>query len=148
MASVLDVAAYIVKKFKADHKTITAMKLQKLVYYSQAWHLAWEDEALFPEHIEAWANGPVSPALFEEHRGMFTVETVSGNIENLKAKELSSIDAVLSHYGDKNSFELSELTHREEPWMSARAGLRPGERSQCIIGHDVMQRYYLGLIDF
>lgn len=52
MAKVNDVAAYIL-----EHAgPLTAMKLQKLVYYSQAWQLVWEDKALFPERIEAMFN--------------------------------------------------------------------------------------------
>jgi len=52
---------------------MTAMKLQKLAYYSQAWSLVWDEKALFPEKIEAWANGPVVRALYDRHRGMFKV---------------------------------------------------------------------------
>lgn len=55
MASVYDVATYILEKQGA----MTTWKLQKLVYYSQAWSLVWDDDVLFPEEIEAWANGPV-----------------------------------------------------------------------------------------
>ncbi|WP_307850044.1 MULTISPECIES: type II toxin-antitoxin system antitoxin SocA domain-containing protein [unclassified Saccharopolyspora] len=42
---------------------MTAMKLQKLVYYSQAWHLVWDERPLFDEPVQAWANGPVVPDL-------------------------------------------------------------------------------------
>ncbi len=48
--SVQDVAAYIIER----HGRMSSMKLQKLVYYSQAWHLVWDDEPLFPERIQAW----------------------------------------------------------------------------------------------
>ena len=55
MASVFDVAAYILER----QGPMTTWKLQKLVYYSQAWSLVWDDDVLFPEEIEACANGPV-----------------------------------------------------------------------------------------
>ena len=45
MASVSDVAAYILQQQGA----MTTWKLQKLIYYSQAWSLVWDDDALFPE---------------------------------------------------------------------------------------------------
>ena len=57
MATAHDVAAYILQK-KGE---MTAMKLQKLVYYSQAWSVVWDERPLFHEKIEAWANGPVVP---------------------------------------------------------------------------------------
>ncbi|WP_371651751.1 Panacea domain-containing protein [Streptomyces mirabilis] len=46
----------------------------KFVYYCQAWHLAWEGRALFPEAIRAWASGPVCPALYELHPSHFEIE--------------------------------------------------------------------------
>lgn len=64
-----DVAAYILHK----QGPMTVWKLHKLLYYSQAWHLAWEDEPLFGERIEAWANGPVVPDLYPLHKGLLTV---------------------------------------------------------------------------
>lgn len=39
MSSVFDVAEYILDKLQ----TTTAMKLEKLCYYCQAWSLAWDD---------------------------------------------------------------------------------------------------------
>lgn len=69
--SVLDVAAYIL----SQHGPMSHMKLQRLVYYSQAWHLVWEGTPLFPERIEAWANGPVVPVLYEALQGEFFVDT-------------------------------------------------------------------------
>ncbi len=53
MASCLDVAEYILREMGP----VTAMKLQKLVYYSQAWSLVWDEEPIFEEEIQAWANG-------------------------------------------------------------------------------------------
>ncbi len=61
MAQVADVAAYILEKCGP----MTAMKLQKLVYYSQAWHLVWTEKPLFDNRIEAWANGPVVWELYD-----------------------------------------------------------------------------------
>jgi uncharacterized phage-associated protein len=68
-ASVYDVAEYIL----AREGEMSAMKLHKLVYYCQAWHLVWDGAPLFDEEIQAWANGPVIPALYELHKGEFTV---------------------------------------------------------------------------
>ena len=67
VVSVDDVAAYILSR----KGPMSAMKLQKLVYYCQAWSLVWDDAPLFREPIEAWANGPVCPPLWERHRGRF-----------------------------------------------------------------------------
>jgi uncharacterized phage-associated protein len=144
MSSVFDAAAYIIKK----QGPMTAMKLQKLVYYSQAWSLVWDERPLFPERIEAWANGPVAPALFDAHRGLFQVGpgSIKGNLETLDSISIETIDAVLHYYGDKSSQWLSELTHSERPWLDARCGLAPGERGSREITLAAMHEYYDSLI--
>lgn len=70
MADVFDVAAYILNK----QGRMTTMKLQKLCYYAQAWHLVWAEKPLFDEPIQAWANGPVCPELYQAHKGKFDID--------------------------------------------------------------------------
>lgn len=141
MATVFDVAAYILEK----RGPIAAMKLQKLTYYSQAWSLVWDEEPLFNERIEAWANGPVVPALYAAHRGQFQVSGVEGNASILSDAQKETIDKVLEFYGDKTSQWLSDLTHTENPWLDARRGLAPGERGSEEIKPASMAIYYEGL---
>jgi len=143
MASVHDVAKYILEQ----QGEMPAVKLQKLVYYSQAWHLVWADKPLFPERIEAWANGPVAPDLYAGHRGSYSVSKWrKGDIGNLTATERRSIDAILSNYGNKTAFWLSELSHQEAPWRTAREGLAPGERGSQGITKATMAEYYGSLV--
>lgn len=146
MANVHDVAAYILE----NQSPMTAMKLQKLIYYSQAWHLVWSDGVpLFRERIEAWANGPVVPEIFAEHRGQMTVtreQWTSGESAKLSIDEKGSIDAVLATYGDMHPYQLSDQTHSEAPWKEARNGVAPGERSQTEISIVSMYEFYDGLV--
>lgn len=129
MARITDVAAYIL----AQIGPITAMKLQKLCYYAFGYHLAWEGRMLFPEHFEAWANGPVAPALYDKHRGRFQLHPgdIPGDPEVLDDGERESIDIVLANLGHLSAADLSATTHREPPWRNARlrAGAAPLERS-------------------
>lgn len=141
MADVHDVAAYIVAK----RGPMTAMKLQKLAYYSHAWHLVWEERPLFDARIEAWANGPVVRELYARHRGQFSVSSWDGDPDNLEPDEISTIDAVLSYYGDLTAHQLSELTHREAPWSDARDGCPEGARSTTLITDAALHMYYDGL---
>ena len=142
MVSCHDVAAYILQKLGP----MTAMKLQKLVYYAQAWSLVWDEEPLFEERIEAWANGPVVPELFALHRGLFKVDSwPSGNSSDLNKKQRQTVDAVLKYYGKKNSQWLSDLTHSEKPWKKARKGLGPSDRGNKEITHDSLMNYYSSL---
>jgi uncharacterized phage-associated protein len=145
MANVFDVAVYILKKTGP----ISAMKLQKLVYYSQAWSLVWDDKILFRNKIEAWASGPVVRELYDKHRGMFTVRArdfeqfISGNAPTNEQRE--TIDAVLEAYGDKSAQWLSDQTHAETPWKKARTGLSESQRGSEVISLESMSEYYSSL---
>lgn len=143
MANVIDVAEYILQKTGG----VSAWKLQKLVYYSQAWHAVWEDTPLFFERIEAWANGPVCRALYERHRGQFTLETLRGDTTNLTLPERESIDRVLEFYAKYDGQQLSDLTHMEAPWKNARQGMDINERGNREITLEAMSEYYGSLLN-
>jgi uncharacterized phage-associated protein len=136
----IDVADYILQQ----RGSMSAMKLQKLMYYAQAWHLVWEDKELFNERIEAWANGPVVPALYEKHRGSFILSSgfFGGDPAILTVDNKDVINRVLEFYGDKDAQWLSDLTHMEDPWKSARLGLTDEERGSNEISTASMAEYY------
>lgn len=145
MANVRDVAAYVL----ATAGPMSAFKLQKLCYYSQAWSLVWDDEPLFPERIEAWANGPVVRELYRAHHGMYVVNPgqITGDISALTQDQRETIEVVLESYGAMTGQQLSELTHAEAPWQKARAraGLRPMDRGNAEITHLDMHEFYEAL---
>jgi uncharacterized phage-associated protein len=142
MSTSHDVAAYILQK----RGPMSAMKLQKLVYYSQAWSLVWEDRPLFGEEIQAWASGPVVPELYQVHKGKFLLKGWSrGRPNRLSEDDRDTIDAVLRTYARRHAQWLSELTHREAPWKDARQGIPPGEPSDNVITHEAMSEYYSSL---
>ena len=122
------------------------MKLQKLVYYCQAWSLVWDEKRLFEEDIEAWANGPVVKNLFDYHRGMYQISSVLiGNPRLLDQEQRDTVDAVLDYYGDKSAQWLINLTHMEDPWIETRKGLPIQQRGDRVIPLDVMADYYSSL---
>lgn len=140
---VFDIAAYILERMGA----MTTMKLQKLVYYSQAWSLVWDEKPLFEEKIEAWANGPVIRNLFDYHRGMYEISSMPlGNPRLLNQEQQDTVDAVLEYYGHRSAQWLIELTHMEDPWVQARKGLPKLERGNRIIPLDAMADYYSSLL--
>jgi uncharacterized phage-associated protein len=143
MAKVDDVAAAVL----ARTGPIDTWRFQKLMYYCQAWHLVWEDKPLFPNKIEAWANGPVVRDLYPNHRGKYELRDWQwGDPKELTADEISTIEAVLETYASKSGHWLSALTHSEPPWIEARAGLADGERGQNEITQASMVEYYGGLV--
>ena len=143
MANVFDVAKYILEQ----RGRMSTMKLQKLCYYSQAWSLVWDDEPLFDEDFEAWANGPVCPKLFYANQGTFsiTANDEQGNSDNLNDNQKDTINRVLNHYAIHNAQWLSQLTHMEDPWQLARINIPSGISSNNIISKESMVMYYGGL---
>lgn len=140
--SVFDVAAFILEKQPKTHP-ITAWKLQKLLYYCQAWSLVWEEQPLFKEKILAWANGPVVNELYISMKGLFHVENLSKGSSNvLSEQQKDTIEHVLKAYGDKTAQWLSDLTHTEEPWIDARKGLNHDERGEIEIDLATLHEYY------
>ncbi len=136
-----DVANHIIYKCGP----MSAMKLQKLIYYSQAWSLVWDDTPLFKENIEAWANGPVVRELYNIHQGKFQVNqnTIKEYTKNeLTENQQDTIDTVLASYADKSAQWLSDQTHLEQPWISARTGLPDNVRGNNIITLESMAEYY------
>jgi uncharacterized phage-associated protein len=88
MATANDVADSVISRLGP----MSTMKLEKLVYYAQAWYLARHDEPLFAEEIQAWREGPVAPALFRQHRGRSTVyDRPSGDARQLTAEQSERI---------------------------------------------------------
>lgn len=137
--SVFDVAVYILRK----QGSMTTMKLQKLVYYCQAWSLVWDERPLFPEKILAWANGPVVRDLFKHFQGLYEVsDTTIGDPSKLNKDQVDTINAVLGYYGKKPSQWLSDLTHMEPPWLNARKGLSDDQRGDQEITLASMSEYY------
>ncbi|WP_163552204.1 type II toxin-antitoxin system antitoxin SocA domain-containing protein [Candidatus Frankia alpina] len=137
--NVHDVASLIVTTLG----DVDTMRLQKLAYYSQAWHLATYGTALFPDEVQAWTFGPVVPQLYSAHRGAYGVRTwVRGDPQRLNDQSRRLVDWVLETYGQLTGEELSRMTHAEAPWLRARAGLDDSERSNEPIDPVVMKDYF------
>lgn len=142
MASVFDVAQYILQQLNE----VSALKLQKLVYYCQAWYLVWNNkQPLFNEQIEAWVNGPVVRELYNVHQGQRTINYLPyGSVLNLSQNEKICINRVLSAYKDKGALWLVAHSHQEAPWKNARHDLAACVPSNNIIGIDAIYTFYQG----
>ncbi|MFD9740482.1 Panacea domain-containing protein [Umezawaea sp. NPDC059074] len=139
MADVHDVAAALLAATGPE----SPMKLQKLLYYSQAWHLAGHGTPLFDAPIEAWRRGPVVPEVYRRHEGQHEVHSwEEGDPAGLTGAECAVVASVVERYAGFSRHELSEMAHEEEPWRSARGGLADSEPSSAPIRHEVMRRYF------
>ena len=126
---------------------MSTMKLQKLCYYAQAWSLVWDDTPLFEEDFQAWANGPVCPELFYNTQGRYSVDASdeTGGENDLTEGQKDTIRRVVEYYGKHDAQWLSQLTHMEDPWIQARAGVPSGAGCTNVISKESMALYYGGL---
>jgi uncharacterized phage-associated protein len=141
MALAAEIAKYIIKSLPVDN-----LKLQKLLYYSQATHLVLHDKApLFPEAIEAWDYGPVVPPVYREYKlyGFDILSPVDEPV-NLDLNELRAVDMALACFGEMSGPELINYTHGESPWKDA---YRPGRPSR-VISLDSMYRFFKDNLEF
>lgn len=145
------VAEYILFKYGP----MSHLKLQKLLYYVQAYHLAYFGEPLFDDDFEAWVHGPVSRALYEKHREQSVLyDDVGYKLEDgkpspelilnelLTSEQVELINEVLDEYSKLNGFELENETHAEAPWIEARKGFGNADRCNAIISKESMKEYY------
>jgi uncharacterized phage-associated protein len=129
-----------------EQSPVSNLKLQKLVYYAQAWHLALYCVPLFEEEIEAWVHGPVVPSLFQRYRDFkWGILPRSGG--PVPQDTRYHLEEVWRAYGASSAYDLERLTHSEAPWKAARAGLAPDESSHNIITKDSMKEYYVARLN-
>lgn len=126
MATALDVAAYIIQRFKefrANENDLTHLKLQKLLYYCQGHRLALTHEPLFADQIQAWEHGPVVPTVYsayaeKEGRGIRVLKShVGGEASNLSHEEKAFVREVIAVRGQYSPWRLREMSHEESPWL-------------------------------
>jgi len=160
---IAEVARYIGLSSTTKGLSISPLKLQKLLYYVQAWFMVFygRENTLFGEAPQAWVNGPVYPTIYHIYRNKATnmcdhldstafydgdaltgLATLTEKL-GLNADQLETVESVIMMYGKQSQNQLIWLTHSELPWASARNGLAPYERSEREISLDTMYSYYL-----
>jgi uncharacterized phage-associated protein len=147
MPTIYDVANYFRNCVeRGAGSVITHLKLQKLCYYAQAWHLVFEDRPLFNAEFQAWTHGPVCPELYQEYReyGYNPIPAADDfdPTEIFTQEQLELLDEIWDTYGRYDGKYLEDLTHEELPWIEARAGIPEGMRCNNGISEETMKRYY------
>jgi uncharacterized phage-associated protein len=139
----IDIAKKIVCRTDVEHgDTISNLKLQKLLYYMQGFHLALFDAPFFNEPIEAWTYGPVVQVVFREFK---RYQNRAINPENyhdelvLTGEEQLMFDRVYDKYNRFSAVALMQMTHNEGPWKSHDIGE--------VIANDELRTYFLTQIN-
>ena len=114
------------------------LKLQKLCYYAQAFHLGYYGRPFFNDVVEAWPYGPAVKQLHKRYR-RYGDGPISAPVARPIPLPLMRQEALLAEiyemYGAMTSTELASQTHYEEPWRRARAEHGPNAE----ISHEAMR---------
>jgi len=138
-----NVADYFLDFCHQHGDVLTNLKLQKLVYYAQAWHVALKNKALFDERIEAWVHGPVVPPLYRRFKAYgWQPIAHKPQVPALAPDTEKHLVEVFSVYGQYTAWDLERMTHQEEPWKVARQGLEPDEEGHHEISQETMRHFY------
>ena len=141
-----EVADFLLYESRERGEVLTNLKLQKLLYYAQAWFLALEGCELFSEDFQAWVHGPVLPSQYHRFKEYtwrpVTEETAPPNVNDAIGEFLNEI---IDEFGSETAIALELMTHREKPWIEARDGLPPHAPSNNQISKATMAEFYSGL---
>ena len=130
MERVHDVAKYIFDEYKRlSGVTIDEMKLHKLLYFSQRESLAIVGEPMFDAEFEGWKFGPVCKSIC----AAYTEQGINAECKSLSFDSSYILNNVLEEYGVIESWQLSNLSHREISWQNARMGLSSDEDGSALL---------------
>lgn len=151
MATVQAVTDYIIMQVSEEGRELSLLKLQTLLYYSQAWSLVHNENPLFPEKFQAWVHGPVCREVYDRFKDRYMLYSDIPQTEipeefnpdtQLDNQERDLINAVLEGYASFSGTQLEQMTHQEEPWTEARVGVAPAARSENELNEDTMRKFY------
>lgn len=150
MNTINDIADCIISKIKLEDEgaSLINLKLQKLLYYVQAWSLGINNKPMFEGSFEAWVHGPVNRAIYNRFNATKYLyseinleDRINTNVE-ISTSDAEFVDFILENYNKYSGAELENMTHSEIPWMKARGHAGAYERCEAEISTELMTAYY------
>ena len=148
-----DIVDYIINRFERGGKNeLTMLKLQKLLYYAQAWYLVnkGKNKRLFIGKFEAWVHGPVNREIFNRFKETHSLYSLAQkndilhtfNINNIPEEDIDFINDFLDNFGEFSGADLERMSHSEKPWQEARGDLHILESCSTEIDEETMGKFY------
>ena len=134
----LTIAKWIINKIHPE-----PLKLQKLLYLAQGYSYAFYDRPLFKEEIEGWVHGPVVRNVYNMFSSyQYNCIDINYEVEELDKEAEDVLNYVINNFAKYDSKYLEKLSHEQEPWIMARSGLDPDERSDKTISKESISNYF------
>ncbi|MBI5597639.1 MAG: DUF4065 domain-containing protein [Elusimicrobia bacterium] len=144
MATAKEVTKLFMSWANRDGDLITNLKMQKLLYYAQAWHLVNYNKPLFPDPIQAWDLGPVIPSVYRDLRefraGAIAYKSKGDEEKHFTREQLSYLKEFYAMFIKFSAHELVNMSHSETPWMKAHT-----QGANMEIRTSDMKTFYLDL---
>jgi uncharacterized phage-associated protein len=143
------VAEFFLALAEEGEEMLSNLKLQKLCYYAQGFHLAMYGAPLFPDPIEAWQHGPVVPELWRKYKdygGQGIPPPQDADFSDFSDEVRELLLEVYDVYGQFSAWKLRNMTHYEMPWVEAWAK-NGSARGDSPISQETMKRYFVTLVD-
>jgi uncharacterized phage-associated protein len=136
-----DIAKYFIALVDEEAgDSVSNLKLQKLLYYAQGFHLAIFDEPAFPEEIKAWLHGPVVPPIYHKYKqyGAAPIPVEQINEDDYAPRLRGLLEEVYSVYGQFSASKLRNMTHDEPPYADTP--------QNEVISHQSMKQFFKTLV--
>lgn len=141
-------ADYILK----NYGPMSHLKLQKLLFYCDAYHMAYFGEELVTDEFEAWVHGPVSRAVYDSLKDKSILYSdlsfidhgvnPDDEIKKLTSDQQTMLNDVLGELSTWTGTQLEATTHRESPWIEARRGYGDGAKCSVHISKTTTLEFY------
>lgn len=139
----LDVANFFVELANAEEDgCMTNLKLNRLVYFAQAWSLEKFSRPLFEEEAEAWQYGPVVPSVYRAFslcgRNRISGTTSDYDESKISSEEMNLLLDVADKYWGYSAYGLRNLTHKKDgAWSQVYSEGRVNKIPKDLIRKDV-----------
>ncbi|MDR1164651.1 MAG: DUF4065 domain-containing protein [Deltaproteobacteria bacterium] len=140
---------------------LTRLKVQKLLYFAQGWHLAYFDSPLFEDNIHAWRFGPVVETIYQALKFRGKEEIIkayvpgyafeAGNFRMEDAPRLtfasdeikSFVESFWGQYSGLPPWHLVTSSHMEgSPWHQVTSSPKYDRYTNSLIPSGLIRSYF------
>jgi uncharacterized phage-associated protein len=125
-----------------EREGITNLKLQKVLYFAQAYFLAKLGRPLFSDNIEAWEYGPVVPSVYRKYKGNESNPIIfKEDSSSVTTEDKEVLQKIWNTFGGFSASRLVDITHAHTPWRDAY------QTPRKVISNKALKEYYTPLLN-